>query len=188
MRNGPQWTVIPMILLAAMAWGQNVEVTGLLGGQKNGGIDLSTTLFNRFEVQNGKNYGLAVGYLLGDRFGAEFSWTYNKADALARPISTGPEVQVFTMDTNQYFGNVQYHFASRSKPFRPFIMAGVGEVSFRPARQGINASDRFAWDVGGGVKADAREGLRWLRRAARRGDPVLRQARSPPWCAAGVPA
>jgi hypothetical protein len=46
---------------------QNFEIGGYVGGQINGGVDLSTTLFHRIEVQNGTNYGITAGYLLGEQ-------------------------------------------------------------------------------------------------------------------------
>jgi len=45
---------------------QNFEITGQVGGQINGGYDLSTALFHRIEVANGVNYGITTGYLLGE--------------------------------------------------------------------------------------------------------------------------
>jgi len=50
----------------------NFELGGYIGGQINGGVDLSTTLFHRIEVQNGANYGITAGYLLGELGEAEF--------------------------------------------------------------------------------------------------------------------
>jgi hypothetical protein len=54
---------------------QNFEIGGYVGGQINGGVDLSTTLFHRIEVQNGTNYGITAGYLLGEHAGVEFNGT-----------------------------------------------------------------------------------------------------------------
>jgi hypothetical protein len=56
------------------------------------GIDLSTSLFRRIDVQNGKTYGLSAGYLNGNRYGMEFMWSYNKADILAQPRGPGSDV------------------------------------------------------------------------------------------------
>jgi hypothetical protein len=56
-------------LLAAIAWTvlvaptaraqRGIKVTPFIGGQVNGGLDLSTARYNRIDVQNGLNYGLA---------------------------------------------------------------------------------------------------------------------------------
>ena len=48
------WLAVCMILGAATALGQNVELTGFIGRQMNGGLDLSTAFFQRMDVQNGR--------------------------------------------------------------------------------------------------------------------------------------
>lgn len=149
MRTRAMWAVICVTFVAAMAVAQKFEVTAFIGGQSNGGIDLSTTLFRRIDVQNGKTRGLSAGYLLGDRYGVEFMWAYNNAATLAQPRGTGSDIRVFTLDTNQYFGNFQYHFAGREKSLRPFLLVGGGATNLSPARQGVTSATRFAFDVGG---------------------------------------
>jgi opacity protein-like surface antigen len=135
-----------------ISWSQRVELTGFAGLQTNGGLDLSNSLFRRIDVQNGKNYGLAAGFLVGDRYGVEFMWAYNKADTLAQPRGTGSDINVFTLDSNQYFGNIFYHFAGREKKLRPFLMVGAGATNLSAARQNVGSSTRAAFDLGGGVK------------------------------------
>ena len=92
-----------------MAWGQNVEVTPFIGGQVNGGLDLSTSVVRRIEVQNGLNYGVSLGYLLGDHGAAELMWNHNKADTLAQFVGGGSDRKVFGLNTNQYLGNFLFH-------------------------------------------------------------------------------
>lgn len=139
-------------LTALSSWSQKLEVTAFIGGQTNGGMDLSTLLFQRIDVKNGRTSGLSAGYLLGDRYGLEFLWSYNKANTVAQPRGSGSEITIFTLDTNQYLGNFIVHFAPREKALRPFLMAGAGATNLSPARDGVSNSTRFAWDVGGGVK------------------------------------
>ena len=146
------WAIICMILAATMASAQNFEVTPFIGAQTNGGLDLSTLFFRRIDVQNGKTYGLSAGYLLGNRYGIELTWAYNKADTVAQPNGGGSDIRIFTLDTNQYFGNLLVHFADRQKSLRPFLLAGVGATNLSPARDGVNSTTRFAFDLGGGVK------------------------------------
>ncbi len=120
------WLAVWMILGAATAMGQNVELTGFIGRQMNGGLDLSTAFFRRMDVQNGRTYGLAAGYLRGDHYGVEFMWAYNKADTVAQPSGGGSGVKIFTLDTNQYIGNFLAHFTRREKSVRPFVLHGIG--------------------------------------------------------------
>src|SRR5689334_1154210 len=76
-------------LFMPLAWGQNFEITGQVGGQFNGGLDMSTSFFNRIEVGNGINYGVTAGYLLGEHYGVEFQWNHNQAETFAKS-SGGP--------------------------------------------------------------------------------------------------
>ena len=55
-----------LFLFLGSAAGQNFEITPHIGGQINGGLDLSTSIFHRIEVGNSLNYGVTVGDLLGE--------------------------------------------------------------------------------------------------------------------------
>src|SRR4051812_11024847 len=146
------WLNICLILGAATAVGQNVELTGSIGRQWNGGLDLLTILFRQIDVHNGTSYGFGAGFLRGNHYGGEFSWTYNKADTVAQPTGGGPGIRIFKLDTNQYFGNFLFHFAAREKPFRPFLLIGAGATNLHAARPGVDSTTRMAGDLGGGVK------------------------------------
>jgi len=146
------WVIAWVVVFVPMTWGQKFELTGIVGGQLNGGLDLSTTLFRRIDVQNGFTRGLGAGYQLGDHSTIEFMWTYNKADTLAQPVGGGADIKIFVLDSNQYFGNFLFHFAGSEKQVRPFLLVGLGATSLSPARGGVNGTTRFAGAVGGGVK------------------------------------
>ena len=152
MRTRLLWVVIGIGSATAMAAGQNLEATAMLGGQINGGVDLSTSQFNRINVGSGLTWGLGLGYLFGQHYGAEFMWSYNKADTVAQPVGGGPNTKLFTLDTNQYFGNFLYHFGDREKPLRPFLLGGLGATNLSPAVPGVHGVTRFVFAVGGGVK------------------------------------
>src|SRR5262245_31500604 len=89
-----------LMLPVPLALGQNFEVSGLVGGQVNGGLDLSTTFFHRLEVENGLSYGVTAGYLLGEHYGVEFLWNRNQAHAIGEPRGGGPSPKLFTLTTN----------------------------------------------------------------------------------------
>src|SRR3982074_646529 len=105
MGNRQPRIAVCLLFGAATAMAQNVELTGFVGRQMNGGLDLSTAFFRRIDVQHGTSYGLAAGFLRGDYYGAEFMWAYNKPDTVAQPDGRGSDVKVFTLDINQYIGN-----------------------------------------------------------------------------------
>ena len=110
---------------ALSASAQNFEVGVNVGGQINGGLDLSTSLFHRIEVANGVNYGITVGYLLGEHSGVEFLWNQNKSETRAQPIGGFQSVNVFTLSQNQYLGNFLVHFTDKEARLRPFVLFGL---------------------------------------------------------------
>jgi opacity protein-like surface antigen len=139
-------------LTSAFAFGQNIEITGYGGGQVNGGLDLSTTLFQRIEVGNSANYGAILGYLVGEHAGVEFQWNRNQADTTAEPIGGGPSVNLFTLTSNQYMGNFLFHLKPREAKMRPFVFFGLGANHLSADRNGVNATTKFAWALGAGAK------------------------------------
>lgn len=130
----------------------NFEIGGYVGGQINGGVDLSTTLFHRIEVQNGTNYGITAGYLLGEFGEAEFQWNHNNADTTAQPIGGGTSVTVFNLTQNQYMGNFLLHAKDRESKVRPFLLVGLGATSLSTDRSGVQGSTRFTFAIGAGAK------------------------------------
>jgi hypothetical protein len=143
-------TAIFVFLGSAVA--QNFEVTGQIGGQLNGGLDLATSLFHRIDVQNALNYGITAGYLLGEHGGVEFQWNRMSAGTLAQPISGFSSIRVFTLNQDQYMGNFVFHFTDRESKTRPFAFFGLGASSLDPTRSGVRGTSRFAFSVGAGVK------------------------------------
>lgn len=148
-------------LLVAMLWtafvattaaAQNVEVTPFVGGQTNGGLDLSNSIFRRIDVKNGVNYGVSLGYLFSEHGGVEFMWNHNKADTVAQFNGGGSDVKVFSLNTNQYLGNFLYHFSDRQTHLRPFVLLGLGATNLSPDLNGVSSITRFAWALGGGAK------------------------------------
>ena len=162
------WVIAWVVVFVPMTWGQKFELTGIIGGQLNGGLDLSTSLFRRIDVQNGLTRGLGAGYRLSDHSTIEFMWTYNKADTVAQPVGGGADIKVFVLDSNQYFGNFLFHFAGSEKQVRPFLLVGLGAT-------------RFAGAVGGGVKYNF---SRWfgLRLQAKWSPTYITTTKAGYWC------
>jgi opacity protein-like surface antigen len=141
------------LLTSASAFAQNVEITGYVGGQLNGGLDnFQTALFDRLEVENSTNYGVSLGYLLGDHAGVEFQWNRTQSDTLAEPFGGGGDVKLFSLNQNQYMGNFLFHATSREQQIRPYLMFGLGATNFGPDRSGVDSATKFAWAIGGGAK------------------------------------
>ena len=143
------WTV----LTAPAAWSQKgIEITPFAGWQINGGLDITTPVFNRIDVQNGLNFGISGSYSLGEYTGVEFMWNHNKANTLAQFIDGGTAPRVFELHTNQYLGDFIVHLKNRESRFRPFLFAGLGVSNLAPGRSDAGSITRFAWSFGGGAK------------------------------------
>jgi opacity protein-like surface antigen len=145
-------TCVLLLSSVPSASAQHVEVTPFIGGQINGGVDFSTALFNRIDVKNSLNYGIAVDYLLGEHNGLEFQWNHSDAATTAQPVSGGAGIKVFTLEQNQYMGNFLFHFTDREHSFRPFAFVGMGATALNAERQGVTGSTRFAFSFGAGAK------------------------------------
>src|SRR5215510_10152009 len=117
-----QLLALGFLVASTVAAAQNFEITPFIGGQLNGGLDISNGFFSRIEVQNNVNYGVSAGYLLGEHAGIEFMWNYNSAGTLAQFASGGTSTKVFNLRTNQYLGNFLYHLSDRETKMRPCIM------------------------------------------------------------------
>jgi opacity protein-like surface antigen len=141
-----------LLLTSAPAAAQNFELSGHIGGQINGGVDLSTAFFHRLEVGNSMNYGATLGYLHGDHLGFEFQWNHSQADTKAEPNNGTPSVKVFSLNQNQYMGNFLFHLTPRDEKLRPFVFVGLGASSLSPDRDGVNGTTRFAFAAGAGAK------------------------------------
>jgi len=141
-----------VFFLLTSAFSQNVELTGYVGGQLNGVLDLSTSLFRRIEVENSMNYGLSAGYLVGEHYGVEFQWNHSKADTFAQPAGGGSDIKVFALNQDQYMGNFLFHFTDREAKLRPFAFFGLGASHLSPDRSGVDSTTRFAFSLGGGAK------------------------------------
>jgi opacity protein-like surface antigen len=134
------------------ALAQRIEIGGFVGGQLNGGLDLSTSLFRRIDVHNSMNYGVTAGYLFGEHFGLEFQWNHTAADTFAQPVAGGSDIKAFTLDQNQYMGNFLFHFTGEESALRPFAFFGLGASSLSPNRTGVSGATRFAFSLGAGAK------------------------------------
>jgi Outer membrane protein beta-barrel domain len=144
--------ILMTVALFASAFAQNVEVTGQVGGQLNGGVNLSTTAFQRIEVANGVNYGITAGYLLGEHYGVEFQWNQNKSNTFAQPIGGFSSVRLFNLSSNQYIGNFVLHLTARDVRLRPFLLFGIGANVLNPQVSGVSGATRLVYSFGAGAK------------------------------------
>ncbi len=145
--------LVSFLLTSQFGFAQhNFEVGGYVGGQINGGVDFSTTLFKRLEVQNGVNYGVTAGPLLGEHYAVEFQWNHNSSGTLAQPRTGASSLKVFNLTNNQYMGNFLFHLTNREAKLRPYLLAGLGASALSTDRSGVSGSTRFTFAVGAGAK------------------------------------
>ena len=138
------WTAVAAPITRAQ---RGIEVTPFIGAQINGGIDLATARFNRLEVQNGLNYGVSIGSLIGNYTGIEFMWNHNQASTLAQSTGAGVDMKVFSLKSNQYLGDFVVHFKDRESRLRPFALFGAGVTNLAPDRNHVNSITRFGMGI-----------------------------------------
>jgi hypothetical protein len=141
-----------LVFAAPSVFAQNIEVGGYVGGKFTGGVDLSTTIFDRIEVDNSATYGITLGYLLGEHAEVEFQWDHANAGTRLEPRSGGPSAKIFNLTQNQYMGNFLFHFKDREQKVRPYLFFGLGASNLAPDRFNVDSITRFAFAVGGGAK------------------------------------
>lgn len=168
-------------VLLPPAFAQNFEISGHIGRQFNGGIDLSTSIYQRIDVADSMNYGVTAGYLFGELFGAEFQWNHTRADTNAQPIFGGPDVKIFKLNQNQYMGNFLFHFTGRESKLRPFAFIGLGASDLSTNRSGVSGATRFAFAFGGGAKYNLSRHL-GLRGQAKYSPTYLTTTNGGYWC------
>ena len=169
------------LVLLPSAFAQNFEISGHIGRQFNGGIDLSTSLFQRIDVADSTNYGATAGYLFGEYFGAEFQWNHTRADTSAQPFGGGSSVKIFTLNQNQYMGNFVFHFKGQEERLRPFVFFGLGASALSTNRSGVSGATRFAFAFGGGAKYNLSRHL-GLRGQAKYSPTYLTTTNGGYWC------
>jgi hypothetical protein len=110
-----------IVMAAPAAWSQKgIEIAPFVVRQLNGGLDISTAVFNRIDAQNGMSYGISGVYLLGEYTGVEFMWNHNKADTRAQFTAGGTASKVLELHINQYLGDFVVQ-GSRT-PFPSFLI------------------------------------------------------------------
>lgn len=173
--------LLTSIVLVTFAFSQDIEFTGQVGGQLNGGLNTSTSLFHRIEVANGVNYGITAGYLLGEHYGVEFQWNQNKSSTFAQPNGGFSSVKLFTLSQNQYMGNFLFHLTSRDIKLRPFVMFGIGANALDPDVHGVNGTTRFVYSLGAGAKYNVSNHL-GLRAQAKWSPTYITTSNAGYWC------
>jgi hypothetical protein len=119
-----------IVMAAPAAWSQKgIEIAPFVVRQLNGGLDISTAVFNRIDAQNGMSYGISGVYLLGEYTGVEFMWNHNKADTRAQFMPEAPPPR-YSNSTPINIWEI-LSFKGREHRFRPFLFASDGNGAFK---------------------------------------------------------
>jgi opacity protein-like surface antigen len=121
------------------------------GGRFGGNIDINTPNVDRLAIGNSLNWGFNAGARLAPHFFAEFMWNRQTTTLSAHDIPTNQMVELTNRaHLDMYQGSLLYEIWTRSR-LRPYVVGGIGDTHF-DSHGILSFSDRFAYNLGGGVK------------------------------------
>jgi opacity protein-like surface antigen len=150
-----------MILLAFVFAGlvpcaraqRQFEITPFGGARFGGNIDFSqqnNAPNDSLNIASSEDYGVMAGVSFWTNFEGEFMWNRQPTE-LRVPGFAGPTGFVSNMNFDMYQFDGLYQFRDPEAKLRPFIVAGLG-FSHYGGQDVLGFSNRFAYNVGGGVK------------------------------------
>jgi len=121
------------------------------GGRFGGNIDINTPNVDRLAIGNSLNWGFNAGARLAPHFFAEFMWNRQSTTLSAHDIPTNQMVELTNRaHLDMYQVSLLYEIWTRSR-LRPYVVGGIGDTHF-DSHGILSFSDRFAYNLGGGVK------------------------------------
>lgn len=142
-------TSMKKIILAASVAGLIATPAVFADGHKfeiSGGVGYQNFDNNR-DLERAASYGIGLGYVIDPRWTVETWWQETNTDV------DGSSTDV---DATEYRLDGLYHLASDSN-WKPFIVAGIGDMTFDP--QGGDDSDETRVNLGVGLKNALSENL-----------------------------
>jgi opacity protein-like surface antigen len=122
-----------------------------VGTRFGGRIAINTPDVDYLAIHSSANWGFNAGVAIVPHLFGEFMWNRQTTALSAHHVLDDSMVRLTNnAHLDLYQLSLLYEFTTRS-PLRPFVVAGIGATHFDS--HGILAfSDRFAYNVGGGVK------------------------------------
>jgi hypothetical protein len=71
---------------------QQLELSGLIGGQLNGGVNYTTSKFARADITNALTYGIALGAGPSNVVSLEFQWNHSSPSLMGVPTNGGEKL------------------------------------------------------------------------------------------------
>ncbi|HLV94906.1 MAG TPA: outer membrane beta-barrel protein [Candidatus Acidoferrales bacterium] len=122
-----------------------------VGTRFGGRIAINTPTVDYLSIHNSLDWGFNAGVAIVPHLFGEFMWNRQTTGLSAHHVPAGNMV---TLTNNAHLDLYQfsllYEFTTRSQ-LRPFVVAGIGAEHF-DSHGILGFSDRFAYNVGGGVK------------------------------------
>jgi len=135
------------------------EVTPFFGTRFGGNIDLSqqgNPDVDFLKIKNSENFGAMVGVTFWQNFEGEFMWNRQPTSLSSHNPNDGAYSFLSNMNLDMYQFDILYEFNSPESKFGPFVVGGLGFSHFGvdPAngQQVLGFSNRFSYNLGGGVK------------------------------------
>ena len=152
-----------MAILSTMSFAQRIELMPFAGYRTGGSFNVTSTDFVSFSVEDGFNFGLALGLMLSPVAEIEFMWsqTNSQLTGYLIPPLRG-EDPVFDIHTSQFHVNFLLLFPRGNTKIVPYFMFGLG-LTYADPKGETNGETRFSYSLGGGIKAmvNERVGLRF---------------------------
>jgi opacity protein-like surface antigen len=140
--------ILSLLLLAAPAWAQKFEASGIFGYTTAGSLEPVARELEGYEIGGGFTWQGGFDYFFTSHLGIEGSWAQREG-ALALSTSAGTG-ELFEIDLGQLLGSVVYQWGGEEARVRPFVLGGLGATFFQA--EDIPSETKLAWAVGGGAK------------------------------------
>jgi hypothetical protein len=150
-------------ILSTTSFAQRKELMAFAGYRTGGSFNVTSTDFLTFEIEDGFNFGLALGLMISPEMEVEFMWSQTNSQLSGYLISPILEKEaVFDIHTSQFHVNFLFLFPQGNKRFVPYFLMGLGLTLADPKGE-VNGETRFSYSLGGGIKAmvNERMGLRF---------------------------
>ena len=135
------------------------EITPFFGTRFGGNIDLSqqgNPNVDYLKIKNSMDYGIMGSVTFWQNFQGEFMWNRQPTSLSAHNPNDNTNSFVSNMNFDMYQFDVLYQFLSPGRKLRPFVVGGLGfsHYGVQPinGQSVLNFSNRFAYNLGGGVK------------------------------------
>jgi opacity protein-like surface antigen len=128
------------------------EVAPFFGAKYGGRIIFNSPFVDYDKIKSSEDFGVLFGYNIWDTFQAEFMWNRQPTTLSSHSPSSGTFTFAGNTNMDMYQFDLLYPFRSSEAKLRPFVGGGLGWTHFGNGDQILGFSNRFSYNLGGGVK------------------------------------